>query len=126
MFLNMFPIIFLFCQHLGWKIILIVNPDSKSTILWAGLWHKVKKLWWCQRGQNLLQIYWPKSAQSQMTFSWICTCVRKNLIFQMVFEMKYENVSKLKVALRHECSPVNFLHISRTPFLKNTSGRQLQ
>ena len=26
----MFPIIFLFCQHLGWKIILIVNPDSKN------------------------------------------------------------------------------------------------
>ena len=25
--------------------------------------------------------------------------------------------------LRHECSPVNLLHIFRTPFPKNTSGR---
>ena len=27
--------------------------------------------------------------------------------------------------LRHGCSPVNFLHIFRIPFLKNTSGRLL-
>ena len=27
----------------------------------------------------------------------------------------------IEVALRHECSPVNLLHIFRTPFLKNTS-----
>ena len=30
-----------------------------------------------------------------------------------------------KVALRHGHSPVNLLHIFRTPFLKNTSGRLL-
>ena len=30
-----------------------------------------------------------------------------------------------KVALRHGCSPVNLLHIFRTLFLKNTSGRLL-
>ena len=28
-----------------------------------------------------------------------------------------------KIALRHGCSPVNLLHIFRTPFPKNTSGR---
>ena len=28
----------------------------------------------------------------------------------------------IEIALRHECSPVNFLHIFRTPFFKNTSG----
>ena len=27
--------------------------------------------------------------------------------------------------LRHGCSPVNLLHIFKTPFLKNTSGRVL-
>ena len=27
-----------------------------------------------------------------------------------------------KIALRHGCSPVNLLHIFRTPFLKSTSG----
>ena len=28
----------------------------------------------------------------------------------------------IKIALRHECSPVNFLHVFRTPFPSNTSG----
>ena len=31
----------------------------------------------------------------------------------------------IDIALRHECSPVNLLHIFRTPFPKNTSGRLL-
>ena len=29
------------------------------------------------------------------------------------------------IAFRHGCSPINLLHIFRTPFLKNTSGRLL-
>ena len=28
----------------------------------------------------------------------------------------------IEIALRHGCSPVNLLHILRTPFAKNTSG----
>ena len=31
----------------------------------------------------------------------------------------------IEIALRHGCSPVKLLHIFRTPFLKNTSGRLL-
>ena len=31
----------------------------------------------------------------------------------------------IKIALRHGCSRVNLLHIFRTPFPKNTSGRLL-
>ena len=31
----------------------------------------------------------------------------------------------IEISLRHGCSPVNLLHIFRTPFLKNTSGRLL-
>ena len=27
----------------------------------------------------------------------------------------------IEITLRHECSPVNLLHILRTPFFKNTS-----
>ena len=28
----------------------------------------------------------------------------------------------IEITLRHGCSPVNLLHIFKTPFLKNTSG----
>ena len=28
----------------------------------------------------------------------------------------------IETALRHECSPINLLHIFRTPFHKNTNG----
>ena len=31
----------------------------------------------------------------------------------------------IEIAFRHGCSPVNLLHIFRTPFLKNISGRLL-
>ena len=31
----------------------------------------------------------------------------------------------IEIALRHGCSSVNLLHIFRTPFLKNLSGRLL-
>ena len=31
----------------------------------------------------------------------------------------------IEITLRHECPPVNLLHIFRTPFIKNTSGRLL-
>ena len=31
----------------------------------------------------------------------------------------------IEIALLHGCSPVNMLHIFRTPFPKNTSGRLL-
>ena len=31
----------------------------------------------------------------------------------------------IEMALRHACSPLNLLHIFRTPFLKNASGRLL-
>ena len=31
----------------------------------------------------------------------------------------------IEITLRHGCSPVNLLHIFRTPFTKNTSGQLL-
>ena len=31
----------------------------------------------------------------------------------------------IEITPRHGCSPINLLHIFRTPFLKNTSGRLL-
>ena len=33
-----------------------------------------------------------------------------------------EAANFIEIALRHGCSPVNLLHIFRTPFPKNTSG----
>ena len=38
-----------------------------------------------------------------------------------VISIKLQN-SFIEIPLRHGCSPVNLLHIFRTPFLRNTSG----
>ena len=35
------------------------------------------------------------------------------------------NKVALQITLRHGCSPVNLLHIFRTPFFKNTYGEML-
>ena len=40
---------------------------------------------------------------------------------QSVISIKLQS-NFIEIALRHGCSPVNLLHIFRTPFLKNTSG----
>ena len=32
----------------------------------------------------------------------------------------------IEIALQHGCSPVNLLHLFRTPFLSNTSGKSLK
>ena len=39
--------------------------------------------------------------------------------------MPKSDFNKVAVTLRHGCSPVNLLHIFRTPFTKNTSKRLL-
>ena len=36
--------------------------------------------------------------------------------------MPKSDFNKVALQLLHGCSPVNLLHIFRTPFLKNTSG----
>ena len=36
--------------------------------------------------------------------------------------MPKSDFNKVEMTLRHGCSPVNLLHIFRTPFPKNTSG----
>ena len=41
--------------------------------------------------------------------------------FQSVISIKLQR-NFTKIALRHGCSPVNLLHILRTPFPRNTSG----
>ena len=38
-----------------------------------------------------------------------------------VISVKFQN-NFIEITLRHECSPVNFLHIFRTTFPKNTGG----
>ena len=43
---------------------------------------------------------------------------------QSAISIKLRN-NFIEIAFWHGCSPVNLLHIFRTPFLKNTSGRLL-
>ena len=44
---------------------------------------------------------------------------------QSVISIKLQLCNFIEITLRHGCSPVNLLYISRTPFPKNTSGRLL-
>ena len=45
--------------------------------------------------------------------------LQENTHAKVQFQQSYNFI---EIALRHGCSPVNLLHIFRTPFLKNTSG----
>ena len=53
--------------------------------------------------------------------------LRKNLSenIQQIYRRTPMPSNFIEITLRHECSPVNLLHIFRTPFLKNFSGRLL-
>ena len=42
--------------------------------------------------------------------------------FWMFVNKLFIYLTSIEIALRHGCSPINLLHIFRTPFLKNTSG----
>ena len=42
---------------------------------------------------------------------------------KLMFSGDIEVRNFIEIALWHECSPVNLLHIFRAPFPKNTSGR---
>ena len=55
----------------------------------------------------------------------ISTKLLSNLFFLIFIFLILLLWNFIEIKLRHECSPVNLLHIFRTPFLKNTSGRLL-
>ena len=44
---------------------------------------------------------------------------------QQIFRRTPMPSNFIEITLRHECSPVNLLHIFRAPFLKNISGQLL-
>ena len=54
----------------------------------------------------------------------ICSKFTGELPCQSVISIKLQS-SFFEITLRHECSPVNLLHIFRTPFPKSTSGGML-
>ena len=51
----------------------------------------------------------------------ICSKFTGEHPFRSVITIKFP-CNFIEFKLRHGCSPVNLLHIFRTPFLKNTSG----
>ena len=78
------------------------------------VWHTVRPLYRSSRpevflGKGVLKI-WSKFAGEHPCRSAIS--IKLLCIF-------------IEIAFRHGCFPVNLLHIFRTPFLKNTSGRLL-
>ena len=52
----------------------------------------------------------------------ICSNVTREDPCRSVISMKLQS-NFIEIPLRHECSPVNLLHIFRTSFPKNISGR---
>ena len=59
----------------------------------------------CDFNKVAFQLYW------NCTSAWLFSCK---------FAAYFSNF--IEIALQHGCSPLNLLHISRTPFPKNTSG----
>ena len=55
--------------------------------------------------ENMQQIYRTTTCRSVISIQLLCNFI--------------------EIKLRHVCSPINLLHIFRTPFLMNTSGRPL-
>ena len=53
-----------------------------------------------------------------------CSQITRKHPYQSVISKKL-TCNFIEIALWHGCSPVNLLHIFRTPFPKNTSGRLL-
>ena len=52
--------------------------------------------------------------------------LRKSIYNKFIGEHTCQNlVNFIEITLRHGCSPVKFLHIFGTSFLKSTSGRLL-
>ena len=54
---------------------------------------------------------------------WNITYKRQSTLWREMQNQPSSNF--IEISLRHGCSPVNLLHIFRTPFPKNTSGRLL-
>ena len=48
--------------------------------------------------------------------------LRKTISKVSQISLNSEAANFIEIALQHVCSPVNLLHIFRTPFTKNTSG----
>ena len=94
----------------------------------------------CDFNKVALQLYWNGTsawllfckfaAYFHNTFSWehlwVAAFGTSSLNFRSSCSQVFSSVllcNFIEIALRHGCSPVNLLHIFRTPFLKNTSGR---
>ena len=56
-------------------------------------------------------VFLPCLGQLLLSKRFICNYIRLKLLRNFI-----------EITLRHGCSPVNLLHIFRTPFTKNTSG----
>ena len=51
--------------------------------------------------------------------------VPKKGVLKIYNKFKGEQPCRSAISLQHGCSPVNLLHVLRTPFFKNSSEREL-
>ena len=66
-----------------------------------------------------------RSSRSEMFFRKVVLKICSKFTREQPSRSVICNCNFIEIALQHGCSPVDLLHIFRTPFLKNTSGRLL-
>ena len=95
-------------------------------------WFDYKLLFHCKIMFFFLQYYWicETIISDLVWFKCIFKCIFKCFFFKK--KIKGSNIQKqpsrsnfIEITLRYGCSPVNLLHIFRTPFPENTHGRLL-
>ena len=86
-------------------------------------------IWFAGFSINFPEIYWWNISSFEISRSSHPEVFFRKAVLKICSKFTEENpcrsvisITLLENTFRHGCSPVNLLHISRTPFTKNTSG----
>ena len=108
---------------------------SKNIFFIEYLWATTSIIWEEKSGESSNHHYASRLKQEKPTKQseaalQRCSWEKVFWIYEQIYrktptqKCDFNKVAKqlIEIAVRHECSPINLLHIFRTPFPKNTSG----
>ena len=72
-------------------------------------------VWVC----NVIKVHIGKQVSKKL---FILTQIRSLICFNLIYPQAHAHHNFIEIALRHQCSPVNLLHIFKTSFPKKVSG----